>query len=125
MKDIRAKLKEEVAGVIKEDKTYGTLADPKDFDPIDPEINVKGFGTYSRTQLRDGIATRLEAAADTAKKASSGGPMSHTMYRNLRGILGEMSALYYMVNAELDVADQLENMRKRGGRRDIPIPKQF
>ena len=62
---------------------------------------------------------------NTAKKASSGGPMSHTMYRNLRGILGEMSALYYMVNAELDVADQLENMRKRGGRRDIPIPKQF
>ena len=125
MKDIRKKLREEVAGVIKEEKIYGSLADPSDFDPIDPEINVKGFGTYSRTQLRDSIATRLAAAAATAKKAAAGGPMSHTMYRNLRGILGEMSALYYMVSAELDVADEMEAIRKKGGRRTSPIPKQY
>jgi len=122
---IRKKLREEVQSVLKEEKVYGALADPNEFDPIDPEINVKGFGTYSRTALRDAIASRLEAAAETAKKAAAGGPMSHSMYRNLRGILGEMSALYYMVNAELDVADELESIRKKGGRRTSPIPKQY
>lgn len=122
---IRKKLREEVQSVLKEEKVYGTLADPNDFDPIDPEINVKGFGTYSRTALRDAIASRLKAAAETAEKAAAGGPMAHSMYRNLRGILGEMSALYYMVNAELDVADELESIRKKGGRRTSPIPKQY
>jgi hypothetical protein len=125
MEDIRKKLRLEVAGIIKEEKVYGVLADPKEFDPIDPEINVAGFGTYSRTALRKGIASRLKAAAVTAEKAANGGPMSHSMYRNLRGILGEMSALYYMVQAELDVSEQLESIRKKGGRRDQPIPKQY
>jgi hypothetical protein len=33
--------------------------------------------------------------------------------------------VYQMIKADIEVAEQLETMRRKGGRRDIPIPKQF
>jgi hypothetical protein len=124
---IRLLIREEIHRIMQEDNInrYGQLADPNTDDPIDPEINVKGFGSFTRTALRQGITARLKTAYETAKKAETGGAMTNTFYRNLRNMMGDMGVLYTMISAELDVAEELESKRKRGGRRSIPIPKQY
>ena len=53
-KDLKNKLldiiKEEVRLVVDEAAgKVSSLADPKKMDPNDPEIYVKGFGTYTRS----------------------------------------------------------------------------
>ena len=127
-KDLKNKLleiiKEEVRLVVNEAEV-SSLADPKKMDPNDPEIYVKGFGTYTRSALRLQIANRLKTIADTAKKAAAGGPMSATYYKNLDSLVGEGSIISALIKAELETADELEALRKKGGRRSMPIPKQF
>ena len=77
--DLRNKLEsiieEEVNNVLAE-RTYqhGGLLDPKNFDPIDPEVHITGYGTMTRSALRREIAKRLEGAAATAKTAATGKP---------------------------------------------------
>ena len=46
-------IKEEVQSAITE-RSYksGGLLNPEDFDPIDPEIHIVGFGTMNRSSLR-------------------------------------------------------------------------
>lgn len=124
---IRSLIREEIRYIMQENNIgkYGQLADPSVQDPIDPEINVKGFGSFTRSALRQGITTRLKTAYETAKKAEAGGPMTNNFYSNLRSIMGNMGVLYSMISAELDAAEELESKRQRGGRRSIPIPKQF
>lgn len=119
-------IKEEISNVLAERAyKYGGLLDPKNFDPIDPEIHIAGYGTMSRSVLRREIAKRLEGAARTAKSASAGGAGSYQMYKNLESDLEDKNVLSMFINAELEVAQQLEDIRTKGGRRSTPIPKQF
>ena len=128
--DLRNKLesiiKEEVNNVLAERTyKYGGLLDPKNFDPVDPEIHVAGYGTLSRSALRREIAKRLEGLASTAKTAAAGGTGSFRMYQNLSNDLNDQAVLSLFVNAEIEVAEELESLRTKGGRRATPIPKQF
>ena len=73
-KDFKNKLlniiKEEIQVVLSEEGgKYSSIANPKKMDPNDPEIYIKGFGTYTRSALRLQIARRLKGIADTAQKA--------------------------------------------------------
>ena len=129
-KDLHNKLNqvinEEIRSVLAERQyKYGGLLDPKNFDPIDPEVHVAGYGTLARSILRKEIAKRLEGAARTAKTASAGGTGSYRMYKNLIADLEDKSVLFQFIQAEVEVAQQLEDIRTKGGRRSTPIPKQF
>jgi len=123
---IKGLVKEEVSSVLSERTyQYGGLLDPDEFDPIDPEIHIVGFGTMARSSLRKEIATRLEGALSTAKDASAGGPNSYDKYKSLEGVLEDKGVLMQQIKAEAEIANQLEQLRIKGGRRSIPIPKQF
>ena len=127
-KDLHNKLnrviKEEIRSVLAErEYKFGGLLDPKNFDPIDPEVHIAGYGTLTRSALRREIAKRLEGAARTAKTASAGGSGSYRMYKNLVNDLENV--LFMFIQAEVEVAQQLEDIRTKGGRRSTPIPKQF
>lgn len=128
--DLRNKLesiiKEEVNNVLAE-RTYkhGGLLDPKNFDPIDPEVHITGYGTMTRSALRREIAKRLEGAAATAKTAATGKSGSYQMYKNLNTDLEDKNVLSMFIKAEIEVAEELEDIRTKGGRRSTPIPKQF
>jgi len=129
-KDLHNKLNqvinEEIRSVLAERQyKYGGLLDPNNFDPIDPEVHVAGYGTLTRSILRKEIAKRLEGAARTAKTASTGGSGSYRMYKNLIADLEDKSVLFQFIQAEVEVAQQLEDIRTKGGRRSTPIPKQF
>jgi hypothetical protein len=129
-RDLRNKLndiiKEEITSVLNERSyKYGGLLDPDNFDPIDPEIHVVGFGTLTRSALRLEIAKRLEGAVKTARDASSGSAGSYRKYQQLSTDLSTTGVLGLMIKAELEVADELEERRKKGGRRGTPIPKQY
>jgi hypothetical protein len=129
-KDLHNKLnqviQEEIRSVLAErEYKFGGLLDPKNFDPIDPEVHIAGYGTMTRSALRREIAKRLEGAARTAKTASAGGSGSYRMYKNLATDLEDKNVLFMFINAEIEVAEQLENIRTQGGRRATPIPKQF
>jgi len=128
--DLRNKLKsliiEEVATVIKERSyKFGGLLDPNEFDPIDPEIHIVGFGTMARSSLRQEIVTRLEGALKTATDAAAGGPNSYDKFKSLEGVLEDNGVLMQQIKAEAEIANELEQLRIKGGRRAIPIPKQF
>ena len=128
--DLRKKLNqvisEEIRTVLSERQyKHGGLLDPKNFDPIDPEVHIAGYGTMTRSALRREIAKRLEGAAKTAKTAAAGGPGSYRMYKNLNTDLEDKNVLSMFIKAELEVAQQLEDIRTKGGRRSTPIPKQF
>lgn len=128
--DLKNKLKdiiaEEVSAVIAETNyTYGGLLDPKDFDPIDPEVHIIGFGTMTRSSLRQEIVTRLSGALKTAKDAATGASNSYDKYKSLSGLLEDRGVLQLQIKAELEIAAQMDALRKKGGRRSQPIPKQF
>ena len=127
--DFKSKLnsiiKEEVQSVLNERQyRYGGLLDDKDFDPVDPDVHVVGFGTMKRSGLRDDIARRMEGALATARDASAGGENSFDKYKALQSVLEQGGVLSNLIEAELEVAEQLEKLRTKGGRRSIPIPKQ-
>jgi len=129
-KDFKNKLlniiKEEIQVVLSEQSgKYSSIANPKKMDPNDPEIYIKGFGTYTRSALRLQIARRLKGIATTAQKAAKGGSMSATYYKNLESLVGEGSIILSLIKSELETASELEAMRTKGGRRSMPIPKQF
>ena len=128
-KDLKNRLKqiirEEVAQVIKEESyKFGTLADPKDMDPNDPMVKVSGFASLNRSSIRTQIVDRLSGALATAKDAAKGGDSSYEAYKQLQDLISDSGILYKLIGAELDVANQLEAKRLKGGRRSIPTPKQ-
>jgi len=103
---------------------FGKLADPKEMDPNDPMVKVTGFATLNRTSIRNQIVDRLSGALATAKDAANGGTESYQAYKQLQSLISDASILFKLIGAELDVANQLESTRLKGGRRTIPIPKQ-
>ena len=118
-------IKEEVHAVLNERQyRYGRLLDKKVFAPVDPDVHVVGFGTMKRSGLRDDIARRMEGALATARDASAGGENSFDKYKALQSVLEQGGVLSNLIEAELEVAEQLEKLRTKGGRRSIPIPKQ-
>ena len=128
--DLRNKLKEiineEVKSVLAERSyQYGGLLDPDKFDPVDPEVHIVGFGTMARSALRKEIVTRLEGALNTAKSAAAGSDTSYDSYKSLEGVLEDKGVLMQQIKAEIEIANELEELRKQGGRRSIPIPKQL
>lgn len=122
---IREMIAEELQNVLNESSyRYGGLLDPKDFDPIDPEVHVVGFGSMTRSQLRDGIASRIAAMSKTAADAVTAED-AYRKYKSLLGLIEEKSVIQQMIRAEIEVAEQLEALRKKGGRRSTPIPPQM
>ena len=119
-------IKEEVKTVMSE-RTYkfGGLLDKENFDPIDPEVHIVGFGTMARSSLRKEIVTRLEGALNTAKSAAAGSDTSYDSYKSLEGVLEDKGVLMQQIKAEQEIAEELEQLRTKGGRRAIPIPKQL
>jgi hypothetical protein len=118
-------IKEEVSSLLSErDYQYGGLLDPNDFDPVDPEVHIIGFGSMTRSALRQDIVRRLQGALKTAKDASTGGSNSYDKFKSLEGVLEPNGVLMQQLKAEREIADQLEQLRSQGGRRAIPIPKQ-
>ena len=123
---IKGLVKEEVQSVLSErNYKYGGLLDPDQFDPVDPEVHIIGFGTMTRSSLRTEIATRIEGAMKTAKDASAGGPNSFDKYKSLEGVFEDKGVLMNQIKAEIEISNQLEGLRTKGGRRSQPIPKQF
>jgi len=128
--DLRNKLKgiivQEVRNIIAE-RTYtnGGLLNPDKFDPVDPEVHIVGFGTMARSALRKEIVTRLEGALNTAKTAAVGSDTSYDSYKSLEGVLEEKGILMQQIKAEQEIANELEQLRTKGGRRAQPIPKQL
>lgn len=118
-------IKEEVSSLLSErDYQYGGLLDPNDFDPVDPEVHIIGFGSMTRSALRQDIVRRLQGALKTAKDASTGGSNSYDKFKSLEGVLEPNGVLMQQLKAEREIAEQLEQLRSQGGRRAIPIPKQ-
>ena len=127
--DLRNKLKgiiiQEVKSVLAERSyQFGGLLDPDNFDPVDPEVHIVGFGTMARSSLRKEIVTRLEGALNTAKSAAAGTETSYDSYKSLEGVLEDKGVLMQQIKAEQEIAEELEELRTKGGRRAIPIPKQ-
>jgi len=119
-------IKEQVSSVLAERSyTYGGLLDPDKFDPVDPEIHIVGFGTMARSSLRREIVTRLEGALNTAKSAATGTDTSYDSYKSLEGVLEDKGVLMQQIKAETEIANELEQLRIKGGRRAQPIPKQL
>ena len=110
----------------KVNENVGVLKDTKNFDPDDPEVIVSGFGSWNRSALRMAIVNRLEGLLRTAKTAANtNGPAAYSMYNNMRNLLdSKSSVIFRLIQAELDVAEQLETIRRKGGRRNFIIPKQ-
>ena len=128
--DLRNKLKgliiQEVKSVIAERSyQFGGLLDAEKFDPVDPEVHIVGFGTMARSALRKEIVTRLEGALNTAKSAAAGSDTSYDSYKSLEGVLEDKGVLMQQIKAEQEIANELEELRTKGGRRAIPIPKQL
>ena len=122
---LKSIVKEEVSSLLAErDYKYGGLLDPDDFDPVDPEVHVIGFGTMARSALRQDIVRRLQGALKTAKDAATGGSNSYDKFKSLEGVLEPNGVLQQQIKAEREISDQLEQLRSKGGRRAIPIPKQ-
>jgi hypothetical protein len=122
---IREMIAEELQNALNESSyKYGGLLDPKDFDPLDPEVHIVGFGSMSRSQLRDGITSRIEAMSKTAADAASSDD-AYRKYKSLLALVQEKSVIQQMIRAEIEVAEQMEAMRTKGGRRATPIPKQM
>jgi hypothetical protein len=124
--NVRQIIYEEVKRLLEATTKYGALANPKDFDPNDPEIIIKGFGTYTRSTLRDSIANRLSQLAKLAKdiNTTQDPVTANRLMRNLASSIDESNVLYHMIKADIELAEQLEVMRTKGGRRSVPIPKQ-
>ena len=123
---LKSIVKEEVSSILSErNYVHGGLLDPENFDPVDPEVHIIGFGTMTRSSLRTEIATRIEGAMKTAKDAAMGGSNSFDKYKSLQGVFEDKGVLVQQIKAEVEIANQLEQLRIKGGRRSIPIPKQF
>ena len=127
--DLKNKLKgiiiQEVKSVLAERSyQFGGLLDAEKFDPVDPEVHIVGFGTMARSALRKEIVTRLEGALNTAKSAAAGSDTSYDSYKSLEGVLEDKGILMQQIKAEIEIANELEQLRTKGGRRAIPIPKQ-
>jgi hypothetical protein len=118
--DLRRIIKEEYNKLMEASNKYGMIANPKNVDPVDPELIV------TRSTLRDSVANRLTQLAKLAKDANNASDpeTANRLMRNLAAALDTSNVLYHMVKADVETAEELESMRTKGGRRSVPIPKQ-
>jgi hypothetical protein len=79
----------------------------------------------SRSSLRNEIVTRLEGALATAKDAAEGDDSSYDSYKSLEGVFEDKGVLMLQIKAEIEIANELDELRRKGGRRAQPIPKQL
>ena len=122
---LREMIVEELNNVINEASyKYGGLLDPTNFDPNDPEVHIVGYGTLTRSALRNNITSRLKGLSETAADAASS-DASYRMYKTILNTVEDKGVLNQMIRAEIEVSEQLEALRKKGGRRAMPIPKQM
>lgn len=112
-----------LTSIIKEIETSGVL-NLKKFNPENPDVSIPGFGVMTRNDLRIDIIKRLNGVLKTAKRASQSNA-SYDLYKSLTSLLEPDGILLQMINTEIKVAEQLETLRKKGGQRENPIPKQF
>lgn len=119
---LRALIIEEL-NAINEEGRFGSLLNAKEFDPVDPEIHITGYGAMSRSSLRREIARRLATATKSAQEAV-GKETPYDDYKAILELLGDNGMITKFIKAEQEVADQLEDIRTKGGRRTTPIPKQ-
>ena len=118
-------VQEELQNILMESTgKYGRILDPKNFDPVDPEVLVVGFGSMLRSQLRSGIVSRFKAIMKSSE-AAAGDDTPYRTYRNILSLIDEKSVLKQMIRAEIEIAEELEALRTKGGRRATPIPKQM
>ena len=128
-KDFKNRIKqfvtEELQNVIMEQSgRHGRLLDTKNFDPIDPEVLVVGFGSMLRSQLRSGIVSRFKELIKSSEMAV-GDETPYRTYKSILSLIDEKSVLKTMIRAEIEIAEELESIRTKGGRRAQPIPKQM
>ena len=125
-KDFKNKLRAliiEELNAINEEGRYGSLLNAKEFDPVDPEVHITGYGAMSRSSLRREIARRLATATKSAQEAV-GKETPYDDYKAILELLGDNGMITKFIKAEQEVADQLEDIRTKGGRRTTPIPPQ-
>ena len=125
-KDFKNKLRAliiEELNAINEEGRYGSLLNAKEFDPVDPEVHITGYGAMSRSSLRREIARRLATATKSAQEAISK-ETSYDDYKAILELFGDNGMITKFIKAEQEVADQLEDIRTKGGRRTKPIPPQ-
>lgn len=121
---LREMIVSEVNNILAEETyRYGGLLNPKDFDPIDPDVHVRGIGAMTRSQLRMNIADRLKSLAKTAEDAADA-DKPYRMYKTLDAALEDKALLTQLIRAEIEIAEQMESIRTKGGRRATPIPPQ-
>jgi hypothetical protein len=126
-KDFRNKLRslviEELNNMINEEGRFGSLLNDKDFDPVDPEVHITGYGAMSRSSLRREIARRLSVVAKSAADAV-GKEVAYDDYTAILELIGDNGMITKFIKADQEVSDELEARRTKGGRRTTPIPKQ-
>lgn len=127
--DLKNKIREiivdELNNIISESTyKYGGLLDPTNFDPNDPEIHIVGYGSMTRSALRSSIASRLQGLSKTADSATAA-ETPYNMYTTILNTIQDKGVLNQLIRAEIEVTEQLEALRKKGGRRAMPIPKQM
>jgi len=122
---IKQLVQEELHNVLMESTgRYGRLVDPKNFDPVDPEVLVVGFGSMLRSQLRSDIVSRFKALMKSSTNATSDDTPYRT-YQSILSLIDDKSVLKTMIRAEIEISEELESIRTKGGRRAVPIPKQM
>jgi hypothetical protein len=77
----------------------------------------------SRSSLRREIARRLATATKSAQEAV-GKESPYDDYKAILELFGDNGMITKFIKAEQEVADQLEDIRTKGGRRTTPIPPQ-
>jgi hypothetical protein len=60
-----------------------------------------------------------------SSETAAGDDTPYRTYRNILSLIDEKSVLKQMIRAEIEIAEELEAMRTKGGRRATPIPKQI
>lgn len=99
--------------------------DPKDsnFDPENPEIEVKNYGRYRRSELKQNISNMLTSITSGLKKYLSDNTPRYDMLASAISNLDPESKLLSFLKADLGAASELEDLRRKGGQRRKDIPK--
>jgi hypothetical protein len=110
-----------------DEKTFmGKLEDdgPK-MDVLDPSIVIDGFRTMKRSTAIEFLYRRLDGLTKSLRSANTPEQI-YTRAKSLRDSLDPRTGeIFATVQALIDVAEELEAIRSKGGRRDVPIPKQI
>jgi hypothetical protein len=98
---------ETIRAVLGEAKSYGAgeiYWDAPDFDPENPTVAIRGYGTMSVESLQENIANEL---ADLSRRVKSG---SLEVVAN-HFLLDEKSAFLYKVKAYMDVKQEMSQSK--------------